>query len=34
VTTLGSLAVGDKVNLEIDVLARYLRRMQSLGATR
>lgn len=30
VTTLGSLAVGDKVNLEIDVLARYLMRMQGL----
>ncbi len=30
VTTLGSLQVGDRVNLEIDVLARYLQRMQSL----
>lgn len=30
VTTLGSLAEGNAVNLEIDVLARYLRRMQSL----
>ena len=30
VTTLGQLAAGDKVNLEIDVLARYLMRMQSL----
>jgi len=30
VTTIGSLAAGDKVNLEIDVLARYLKRMQSL----
>jgi riboflavin synthase len=30
VTTLGSLQPGDKVNLEIDVLARYLQRMQSL----
>ena len=30
VTTLGSLAAGDGVNLEIDVLARYLQRMQSL----
>lgn len=30
VTTLGTLAVGDKVNLEIDVLARYLKRMQGL----
>ncbi|MEQ5789171.1 riboflavin synthase [Erythrobacter sp. NFXS35] len=32
VTTLGDLAVGDRVNLEIDVLARYLKRMQSLAA--
>lgn len=31
VTTLGQLAVDDKVNLEIDVLARYLKRMQSLA---
>jgi riboflavin synthase len=30
VTTLGALAQGDTVNLEIDVLARYLQRMQSL----
>ena len=30
VTTLGALAAGDAVNLEIDVLARYLHRMQSL----
>lgn len=30
VTTLGTLAQGDQVNLEIDVLARYLHRMQSL----
>ena len=30
VTTLGALADGDGVNLEIDVLARYLQRMQSL----
>jgi riboflavin synthase len=30
VTTLGALVVDDKVNLEIDVLARYLKRMQSL----
>lgn len=30
VTTLGALSAGDYVNLEIDVLARYLRRMQSL----
>jgi riboflavin synthase len=32
VTTLGALKQGDKVNLEIDVLARYLQRMQSLRA--
>lgn len=30
VTTIGALAVGDVVNLEIDVLARYLMRMQAL----
>jgi riboflavin synthase len=30
VTTLGALAQGDRVNIEIDVLARYLQRMQSL----
>lgn len=30
VTTLGDLKPGDPVNLEIDVLARYLQRMQSL----
>jgi riboflavin synthase len=30
VTTLGDLQAGDAVNLEIDVLARYLQRMQSL----
>lgn len=30
VTTIGVLQAGDKVNLEIDVLARYLQRMQSL----
>ena len=30
VTTLGQLQPGDRVNLEIDVLARYLQRMQSL----
>lgn len=30
VTTLGRLAPGDQVNLEIDVLARYLMRMQNL----
>lgn len=32
VTTLGDLGVGDEVNLEIDVLARYLKRMQSLAS--
>ncbi|MBD3730664.1 MAG: riboflavin synthase [Sphingomonadales bacterium] len=30
VTTLGTLAQGDAVNLEIDVLARYLKRMEML----
>jgi len=30
VTTIGDLASGDSVNLEIDVLARYLKRMQTL----
>lgn len=33
VTTLGALEEGAEVNLEIDVLARYLRRMQSLAAS-
>jgi riboflavin synthase len=32
VTTLGDLAESDMVNLEIDVLARYLKRMQGLAA--
>ena len=32
VTTIGTLVPGHKVNLEIDVLARYLKRMQSLAA--
>ena len=32
VTTLGDLTEGDEVNLEIDVLARYLKRMQALAA--
>ncbi|MDD3798650.1 MAG: riboflavin synthase [Novosphingobium sp.] len=32
VTTLGTLQAGSAVNLEIDVLARYLQRMQSLRA--
>ncbi|MFM2301338.1 MAG: hypothetical protein RLZZ84_1074 [Pseudomonadota bacterium] len=30
VTTIGQWSAGDQVNLEIDVLARYLQRMQSL----
>ena len=30
VTTLGDLQAGDEVNLEIDVLARYLQRMEKL----
>ena len=30
VTTLGGLGVGDTVNIEIDVLARYLQRMEAL----
>ena len=30
VTTLGGLAEGDRVNIEIDVLARYLMRMEQL----
>ena len=34
VTTLGTLTEGDRVNPEIDVLARYLKRMQSLAAAR
>jgi len=32
VTTLGALAGGDEVNLEIDTVARYLRRLESLRA--
>lgn len=32
VTTLGRLEPGSEVNLEIDVLARYLKRMESLRA--
>lgn len=34
VTTLGALKAGDHVNLEIDVLARYLKRMEGLRATK
>ena len=33
VTTLGNLTQGHEVNLEIDVLARYLKRMQSLASS-
>ena len=32
VTTLGGLAEGDEVNLEIDTVARYLQRLESLRA--
>jgi riboflavin synthase len=32
VTTLGALKQGDTVNLEIDTMARYLKRMQDLKA--
>jgi len=32
VTTLGDLKQGDAVNLEIDTMARYLKRMQDLAA--
>jgi riboflavin synthase len=32
VTTLGTLSKGDEVNLEIDTVARYLRRLESLRA--
>ena len=32
VTTLGALALGHDVNLEIDVLARYLKRMEDVRA--
>lgn len=31
VTTLGSLAAGDKVNLEVDLIARYLDRLNQYG---
>ena len=33
-TTLGELEQGQAVNIEIDVLARYLKRMQAYGQTR
>ncbi|MGY5765426.1 riboflavin synthase [Brachybacterium sp. DNPG3] len=32
-TTLGALGVGDEVNLEVDVLARYVARLQAFPAT-
>ena len=32
VTTFGSLAAGDPINIEIDVLARYLQRMEHYRA--
>jgi riboflavin synthase len=32
VTTLGALSLGDAVNLEIDTVARYLQRLESLRA--
>ena len=32
VTTLDALGAGDEVNLEIDTVARYLRRLESLRA--
>ncbi len=32
VTTFGAIAPGQAVNLEIDVLARYLQRMEALRA--
>jgi riboflavin synthase len=32
-TTLGTLAAGSRVNLEIDMMARYVERMLSLGTT-
>ncbi|WP_242148195.1 riboflavin synthase [Sphingomonas sp. BAUL-RG-20F-R05-02] len=34
VTAIGSAAVGDTVNIEIDVLARYLQRMEAYRAKR
>ena len=32
VTTLGALAAGDRVNLEVDQLARYVERLLAPGA--
>jgi riboflavin synthase len=34
VTTLGALREGDPVNLEVDVLAKYLDRLSTAGARR
>ena len=31
-TTLGELAVGDKVNVEVDIIAKYVERMMGLSA--
>jgi len=31
VTTLGGLAAGEKVNLEVDLIARYLDRLNQYG---
>ncbi|WP_375003394.1 riboflavin synthase [Aeromicrobium sp. CTD01-1L150] len=33
-TTLGGLAVGDRVNLEVDILAKYVERLLGKGAQR
>jgi riboflavin synthase len=33
-TTLGTLAVGDEVNLEVDVVAKYVERLVAAGAVR
>jgi len=33
VTTLGGLSVGEKVNLEVDLIARYLDRLNTYGQT-
>jgi riboflavin synthase len=31
ITTLGSLATGEEVNLEVDLIARYLDRLNQYG---
>jgi len=31
-TTLGELVVGDKVNVEVDVIAKYVERMMGLSS--